>query len=65
MRVGFAVADLPSAAVHANQHRRLAEAHAVVLGKHDVGSGRHLIFSRRHLVSRDSDRLTPLGPAIN
>jgi hypothetical protein len=61
MRIEFVVADLPSAAVNANQHRRLAEAfrqieiaeqtHALVLGKHDIGSGRHLIFSRRYLVS--------------
>jgi hypothetical protein len=73
--IELAAADLPSAAMDANQHRRLAEAlrqveiaeqgYTVVLGKDDVQSGRHLIFSRRHLVSRGSGRLTPPGPAIN
>src|ERR1700730_7075571 len=53
MRIEFAVADLPSAPVNANQHRRFAEAlrqveiteqtHAVVLAEHDVGSGRRLV----------------------
>ena len=60
MSIELAVAELPSAAMDADQHRRLTEAlrqleiaesgHAVVLGEHDVGSGRHLVFSRRHLV---------------
>ena len=47
MSIELAAAELPFAAVNANQHRRLAEAirqieiaeqgHTVVLGEHDIG----------------------------
>ena len=70
MPVEFAVADLPAAAMHADQHRRripslrqikIAEQpHAVMLGEHDVRFDRDLILFH----CRTLDRTLTAMPSV-